>query len=678
MGDSIWVGETDLAGRRDTGVMMISGWSSIVLDVLGRLGFEVCIEGAAETFETDVGLSVPGGDSFEDCAVDIAVDIDSWLGAETIEAEPIVVAEVAEETTGLGEPVFVEVALTAWEVDADVGVGAVKIETIFVLVNLIEIVGCASAGSVADTEVPFPVEIVEGVGVFGDTVKLWLSSVTLPWTDVEESPCIVAVSAADPTLDVETPGVVIMLEDWPEPSFASASLGRMHWIETPLLLLSKGRARHCCPSGQAVRTYFRSLPHRAICPLMQAEAWELRSGLHCELAFMDEKYWLNWIASSRFPFVLGTSVMVGIWLVTDKAPDGLEDDNETTVLIAELGSECAELWLRAWLVDSAAGAGGWLASEGDAMADEAMLWFGTDSNDEIDFASEVGMAVPLLTPVFNVKSREKELDVFVVSGSSCEAAPGPLPTAGTEPTCLVLVGSPSFREDDDAAIGDGSSVEDEFREDDDAAMGDGFNAVDEFREVEGTAGSEDSNVVGGFPWVDVSNVVDGRATEDENFVESVVEALDSIEAAPGPLPTAGTEPTCFEGRALVIAAVFAEGNDAVPSEGVDTTAGELSLVDSVGCIAGAMGMEDWLKDLTRLPDLLCISWLAGDWGVGAELTYLAKGLCLTRPALARVDATASSTNIFERMLKDRIGWVEQYEVRWSKSLFDEVVLRWRV
>lgn len=103
--------------------------------------------------------------------------------------------------------------------------------------------------------------------------------------------------------------------------------------------------------------------------------------------------------------------MVGNWLDKDNAPDGLEDD-------------------------------------------------------EADFTSEVlglvGVAVLLLTPVPNVMSCEAEVDVVVVKGSFFEAAPGPLPTAGTEPTCFVVLAIEGFREDDDAAVGDDFNVVDEF------------------------------------------------------------------------------------------------------------------------------------------------------------------------------------------------------------------------
>lgn len=140
----------------------------------------------------------------------------------------------------------------------------------------------------------------------------------------------------------------------------------------------------------------------------------------------------------------------------------------------------------------------------------------------------------------------------VVALDSTDAAPGPLPTAGTEPTCLV-----------GAAMEGPPSVGDDI-----AAVGDGFDAVEE-----------------------------GRAADGEGLVTDVVRALDSMEAAPGPLPTAGTEPTCFEGRMVETEAACASGRGFGSSEGVnvgrvEAAAAELSLVDPGRCFAAAAGMED--------------------------------------------------------------------------------------
>lgn len=80
--------------------------------------------------------------------------------------------------------------------------------------------------------------------------------------------------------------------------------------------------------------------------------------------------------------------------------------------------------------------------------------------------------------------------------------------------------------------------------------------------------------------------------EDEDSVESVTESLEASEAAPGPFPTAGTEPTCFEGSAVMRAAVNGEGSGSVPTGSVDMAAMELSLFVSGSCISGTIGMED--------------------------------------------------------------------------------------
>lgn len=157
-----------------------------------------------------------------------------------------------------------------------------------------------------------------------------------------------------------------------------------------------------------------------------------------------------------------------------------------------------------------------------------------------------GGAFSLPTPVFRVKSLENEVDVadelgvfekrglcFVegvgVVRDSKDAAPGPLPTAGTEPTCLVV-----------AAMEGPPPV-------DKAAASDDFDAVDE-----------------------------GKAGDGEGLSSDVTVASGSTDAAPGPLPTAATEPTCFEGSGAR----------------VEAAAAKLSLVEAGGCATGAGGMED--------------------------------------------------------------------------------------
>lgn len=135
---------------------------------------------------------------------------------------------------------------------------------------------------------------------------------------------------------------------------------------------------------------------------------------------------------------------------------------------------------------------------------------------------------------------------------SMDAAPGPLPTAGTEPTCLVVAAM-----EGSLSVGEGK-----------AAVSDGFEAVDE-----------------------------GRATDGKGCLIDVVVALDSIDAAPAPLPTAGTEPTCFDGRMLVTEAACARGREFALTEGVDVArvevaAVKVSVVELERCPTGAAGMED--------------------------------------------------------------------------------------
>lgn len=52
----------------------------------------------------------------------------------------------------------------------------------------------------------------------------------------------------------------------------------------------------------------------------------------------------------------------------------------------------------------------------------------------------------------------------------------------------------------------------------------------------------------------------------EDFANTVVVALDCIEAAPKPSPTAGTEPTCLDGPALETGVVCTTDNSRAPVE----------------------------------------------------------------------------------------------------------------
>lgn len=52
----------------------------------------------------------------------------------------------------------------------------------------------------------------------------------------------------------------------------------------------------------------------------------------------------------------------------------------------------------------------------------------------------------------------------------------------------------------------------------------------------------------------------------EDFANTVVVALDCIEAAPKPLPTAGNEPTCLDGPALETGVVCTIDNSCAPAE----------------------------------------------------------------------------------------------------------------
>lgn len=105
-----------------------------------------------------------------------------------------------------------------------------------------------------------------------------------------------------------------------------------------------------------------------------------------------------------------------------------------------------------------------------------------------------------------------------------EAAPGPLPNAGTRPACFVA----------------------------------GPDAVALFATLEDGAGNVGATVIDGGS--------DAGSTDvGEGFAKTVVVTFDSIEAAPRPSPTAGTEPTCLEGRALDTEAGCTTGDSCAPT-----------------------------------------------------------------------------------------------------------------
>ncbi len=85
---------------------------------------------------------------------------------------------------------------------------------------------------------------------------------------------------------------------------------------------------------------------------------------------------------------------------------------------------------------------------------------------------------------------------------------------------------------------------------------------------------------------------DGRVIADEGFVNSVVAALYFTEAAPGPSPTAGTAPTCFDGPTLEAGAACTRGRDFAATEKIDVAPIELSLAGSE--------TEERLNDLIEL------------------------------------------------------------------------------
>ncbi len=106
-----------------------------------------------------------------------------------------------------------------------------------------------------------------------------------------------------------------------------------------------------------------------------------------------------------------------------------------------------------------------------------------------------------------------------------EAAPGPLPNAGTKPACFVP-------RPDTVAL---------------------------FATFEDGAGNVGATVIDG-------NSDAGSMDVGEGFAKTVVVTFDSIEAAPKPSPTAGTEPTCLDGLALNTEAGCTTGDICAPTD----------------------------------------------------------------------------------------------------------------
>lgn len=119
-----------------------------------------------------------------------------------------------------------------------------------------------------------------------------------------------------------------------------------------------------------------------------------------------------------------------------------------------------------------------------------------------------------------------------------EAAPGPLPIAGTNPACFVP----------------------------------GPDTVVLFATLENGAGNVGATVIDGGSDA-------GRTDVGEGFAKTVEVAFDSIEAAPKPSPTAGTEPTCLDGPALDTEAGCTTGDSCASTEDVETVDVELRVAE---------------------------------------------------------------------------------------------------
>lgn len=185
-----------------------------------------------------------------------------------------------------------------------------------------------------------------------------------------------------------------------------------------------------------------------------------------------------------------------------------------------------------------------------------------------------------------------ELATILVNVSSpTDAAPGPLPMAGTDPTCFVatadVCASPTLTK---AAVSAGNEPAE--------AVDDGWEAtevsfakdmvpalvtmeaapgplpiaateptcfVTEPATLEDAAGDVGAMVIDGASEAGGA----GSAYVDEDFSNTVVVALDSTEAASKPSPIAGTEPICLDGPALDIEAGCTTGDSCDSTDDIE-------------------------------------------------------------------------------------------------------------
>ena len=226
------------------------------------------------------------------------------------------------------------------------------------------------------------------------------------------------------------------------------------------------------------------------------------------------------------------------------AEDFVEDASGE--LGAWLGSSSTELVLRnsiedgtvefvVFLVEGSTEAFCWVDDD-VTVTDKSEGWIKVDGREALVGTADAFVPVGLtLSPLTPGKRLENELEDFAVNDStSSDAAPDPLPKAGAEPTCLVvaITDAPPSAEDEDVV----ESV--------------GFSVFD-----------------------------DGRSI-NRGCVGAMVAVLDIIDAAPGPLPIARTEPTCPEGAMRDTEATCARGTEVASIGSFDSVDNRPSVVDS--------------------------------------------------------------------------------------------------
>lgn len=200
-----------------------------------------------------------------------------------------------------------------------------------------------------------------------------------------------------------------------------------------------------------------------------------------------------------------------------------------------------------------------------------VIVFAVDDCTELVALGAVPNVVVTKTTLVDTNDLGESVMADATSTASDVAAPGPLPTAGTMPTCFevtVTASSPSPAEDGAELVGDGNDDEGAGRSAD-TRVG-GFVLADAISPAGNVAASGPLPTAGTLPIC--FDVMTGEPSFSRSTADVCTEAVtvlrfsdsvgvngaggtvfadtrssSSMFAAPGPLPAAGTEPICFSG-----------------------------------------------------------------------------------------------------------------------------------